>query len=90
MENVFEIKQNELENATSKEVVNAVVKILDSKKANGIKALKIDNKTIIAALYYKKKMLNSDIAREKTFPESNKSTNGLTSTTHNALFLLTR
>lgn len=48
MENIFEIKPNELENATSLEVVNAVVKILDSKKANGIKALKIDNKTIIA------------------------------------------
>lgn len=48
MESVFEVKADELKNATSIEVVNTVIKILDSKKASGIKALKIDNKTIIA------------------------------------------
>ncbi len=48
MENIFKIEPNQLENATSLDIVNAVVRILDSKKAKGIKALKIDNKTIIA------------------------------------------
>ena len=48
MENIFKIEPNQLENATSFDIVTAVVKILDNKKAKGIKALKIDNKTIIA------------------------------------------
>ena len=48
MENIFEIKQGELFSANAKEIVSAVVKILDSKKAGDIKVLKIDNKTIIA------------------------------------------
>ena len=48
MENIFKIEPNQLENATSLDIVTAVVKILDNKKAKGIKALKIDNKTIIA------------------------------------------
>ena len=48
MENIFKIEPNQLENATSLDIVNAVVRILDNKKAKGIKALKIDNKTIIA------------------------------------------
>ncbi len=48
MENIFEIKPNELESATSLEVVKAVVSLLDAKKAGEIKVLKIDNKTIIA------------------------------------------
>ncbi|MBQ8545817.1 MAG: ribosome silencing factor [Clostridia bacterium] len=48
MENIFEIPQGSLENATSYEIVKAVVKLLDAKKAGQIKALKIDNKTIIA------------------------------------------
>ena len=48
MENIFKIEPNQLENATSFDIVTAFVKILDNKKAKGIKALKIDNKTIIA------------------------------------------
>ena len=48
MENIFEIKPGELENAASYEVVKAVVKILDTKKANSIKILKVENKTILA------------------------------------------
>lgn len=48
MENIFEIPQGALENATSYEIVKAIVKLLDAKKAGQIKALKIDNKTIIA------------------------------------------
>ncbi len=48
MENIYEIPQGSLENAKSIDIVNAVVRLLDAKKAGGIKALKIDNKTIIA------------------------------------------
>ena len=48
MENIYEIPQGSLENVESFEIVKATVKLLDAKKAGGIKALKIDNKTIIA------------------------------------------
>lgn len=48
MENIFEIPAGSLENANSYEIVKATVKLLDTKKAGQIKALKIDNKTIIA------------------------------------------
>ena len=48
MENMLEISAGELENANSKEIARATVKVLDSKKAAEIKVLKIDNKTIIA------------------------------------------
>ncbi len=48
MENIYEILDNSLNNATSFEIVKATVKLLDAKKAGQIKALKIDNKTIIA------------------------------------------
>lgn len=48
MENIFEIADNSLITASSKDIVNAVVKVLDNKKAGEIKVLKIDNKTIIA------------------------------------------
>ena len=48
MENLFKVEPGQLENASSLEVVGAVVKILDNKLAKDIKALKIDSKTIIA------------------------------------------
>ena len=48
MDILFNVKENELENATSFEIARAAVKILDSKKAGDIKLLKIDQKTIIA------------------------------------------
>lgn len=48
MENLFKIEPSQLENASSLEIAGAVVKILDSKLAKDIKALKIDSKTIIA------------------------------------------
>ena len=48
MENIYEILDNSLNNATSLEIVKATIKLLDAKKAGQIKALKIDNKTIIA------------------------------------------
>lgn len=48
MEVLFNVKENELENATSLEVASAAIKVLDSKKAGDIKLLKIDQKTIIA------------------------------------------
>lgn len=48
MEVLFNVKEGELENATSFEIASAAVKVLDSKKGNDIKVLKIDKKTIIA------------------------------------------
>lgn len=48
MEVLFNVKEGELENATSFEIASAAVKILDSKKAVDIKVLKIDQKSIIA------------------------------------------
>ena len=48
MENIFEILDGSLENATSYEIMKSTVKLLDAKKGGQIKALKIDNKTIIA------------------------------------------
>ena len=48
MEVLFNVKDGELENATSFEIASAAVKVLDSKKAGEIKVLKIDQKTIIA------------------------------------------
>lgn len=48
MENILGIKEGCLKDATSVSVANLVVKILDSKKAQDIKVLKIDTKTIIA------------------------------------------
>lgn len=48
MENIFEISQGTLENASSLDIAKAVARLLDTKKAAQIKVLKIDNKTIIA------------------------------------------
>ena len=48
MDILFNVKNDELKNATSFEIACAAVKVLDSKKANDIKVLKIDTKTIIA------------------------------------------
>ena len=48
MENILGIKEGCLANATSEEIAFLAVKILDSKKADDIKILKIDTKTIIA------------------------------------------
>jgi len=48
MEVLFNVKDGELENASSYEIACAAVKVLDSKKAGDIKLLKIDKKTIIA------------------------------------------
>lgn len=48
MEVLFNVKDGELENASSYEIACAAVKVLDSKKAGDIKLLKIDQKTIIA------------------------------------------
>ena len=48
MEVLFNVKQGELENASSYEIAKAAIKVLDSKKAGDIKLLKIDKKTIIA------------------------------------------
>ncbi len=48
MENILEIKEGCLEGATSCEVAELAVKILDSKLASEIKLLKIDAKTVIA------------------------------------------
>ena len=48
MENIYEILDGSLENASSFEIAKATVKLLDAKKAWQIKALKIDSKTIIA------------------------------------------
>lgn len=48
MEVLFNVKEGELENATSYEIAKAAIKVLDTKKAGDIKLLKIDKKTIIA------------------------------------------
>ena len=48
MEVLFNVKQGELENASSYEIAKAAIKVLDTKKAGDIKLLKIDKKTIIA------------------------------------------
>ena len=48
MEVLFNVKEGELENASSYEIAKAAIKVLDSKKAGDIKLLKIDKKTIIA------------------------------------------
>lgn len=48
MDILFNVKDGELENAGSLEIAQAIVKILDTKKASEIKLLKIDKKTIIA------------------------------------------
>ena len=48
MEVLFNVKDGELENATSYDIAIAAVKVLDSKKAGDIKVLKIDKKTVIA------------------------------------------
>ena len=48
MEVLFNVKEGELENASSYEIAKAAIKVLDAKKAGDIKLLKIDKKTIIA------------------------------------------
>ena len=48
MEVLFNVKEKELEGASSYELACAAVKVLDSKKAGDIRLLKIDTKTIIA------------------------------------------
>lgn len=48
MDILFNVKENELATADSFELAKAAVKILDTKKANDIKLLKIDKKTILA------------------------------------------
>jgi len=48
MEAVYNVKEGELNNAESLKIAEAAVKVLDIKKANDIKLLKIDKKTTIA------------------------------------------
>ena len=48
MEVLFNVKDGELENASSLDIATAAVKVLDTKKAGDIRVLKIDKKTIIA------------------------------------------
>ena len=48
MEVLYNVKDGELENASSYEIACAAVKVLDSKKASDLKLLKIDSKTTIA------------------------------------------
>ena len=48
MDIIFNVKDGELENASSFEIAKAAVKVLDTKKAGEIKLLKIDKKTILA------------------------------------------
>ncbi len=48
MEAVYNVKEGELVNAESLKIAEAAVKVLDIKKANDIKLLKIDEKTTIA------------------------------------------
>lgn len=48
MEAVYNVKEGELINAESLKIAEAAVKVLDIKKANDIKLLKIDEKTTIA------------------------------------------
>lgn len=48
MEAVYNIKEGELVNASSMKIAEAAIRVLDIKKANNIKLLKIDEKTTIA------------------------------------------
>lgn len=48
MDILYNVKENELANATSLDLAKAAVKVLDTKKAFDIKILKIDKKTILA------------------------------------------
>ena len=48
MENIFEIQEGVLAGAVSNKIAELSVKLLDAKKAEQIKVLKIDTKTIIA------------------------------------------
>ena len=48
MDIIFTVKAGEREYAGSLKIAEAIVKVLDTKKANDIKVLKIDKKTIIA------------------------------------------
>ena len=48
MDVIYNVKDGELENASSFDIASAAVKVLDTKKAGDIKLLKIDKKTIIA------------------------------------------
>ena len=48
MENIFEIQESVLAGAGSDKIAELSVKLLDAKKAEQIKVLKIDTKTIIA------------------------------------------
>ena len=48
MDNIFNIKFDELKNVTSAEIAQAVVKVLDAKRGKEIKLLKIDEKTTIS------------------------------------------
>ena len=48
MENIFEIQEGVLAGAGSDKIAELSVKLLDAKKADQIKVLKIDTKTIIA------------------------------------------
>ena len=48
MDNIFEITEGMLLGQSSDKIAELCIKILDSKKAEEIKALKIDSKTIIA------------------------------------------
>ncbi len=48
MDELFKVNEGELKDANAMEIAKAIVKTLDSKRANDIKVLKIDNKTIIA------------------------------------------
>ena len=48
MDAVFNVKEGELSNADSLKVAQTAVKVLDIKKANDIKLLKIDEKSTLA------------------------------------------
>lgn len=48
MDVLYNVKDGELENASSFEIAAAAIKVLDTKKAADLKLLKIDKKTIIA------------------------------------------
>ena len=48
MDAIFEVKPGSLVNASSLDIVEAMVKTLDAKKAKNIKVLRIEEKTIIA------------------------------------------
>lgn len=48
MDILFNVKEGELKDADSLKIAESAIKVLDSKKASGIKLLKIDKKTLIA------------------------------------------